>query len=90
MHISLLLSCLNQDGSVEVSIKKESILLPDKEVCSSLSHGNKIKECMEAEMLSEQLDPAVRDYIQGTRTVGGVDNGCSTRSRPACSAWWDM
>ena len=25
-------------------------------------------------MLSEQLDPALRDYIQGTRTVGGVVN----------------
>ena len=40
--------------------KKESILLPDKEICirSSLSHedlklaGEKIKECLEAEKLT--------------------------------------
>ena len=44
---------MNQDGSVEVSVKKESILLPDKEVCSSLSHGDKIKECLEAEKLAQ-------------------------------------
>ena len=39
--------------------KKESILLPDKELCRSLSHedlklaGEKIKECLEAGKLTQ-------------------------------------